>query len=164
MADVVPEGMFGENLSSMESLVAASARFQTWTGSANATEAAEHVYLIWVPGDDLTGNLPWSSVDIGVVNANAIDAAPTFRDTLGLMVDFRAEATYLDSPRNSALDFMNDVGVILQELKDGLGDLPELRVSGIELEFGPGRSSVVEDRDTGTPFWHVGFRFDLGGG
>lgn len=143
MPDVTPSGLFSLPLTRLQTLIAASDAFQTWTGTANATEAAARVHLIEAPlvGDNAV-NFPCVTIwpgDAHELRRVAGGARNHFIDAGSVIAWFEAAITadYQNDPRNAHLEFMNNVGAVLEDLIALAGSDTYLNVTEIGLDYGP---------------------------
>lgn len=146
MPDVTPSGLFSLPVTRLQTLLANSATWQTWTETETAEEAAGRIHLIEADteGDnavDLPCAVIWQGDDFSLYTI-ATGERNHFADQGSLMLWIEAEIpeTYRDDPRNTQVWFMNQVGAVLLDMIELAGSNTYLNVTGMELTYGPSES------------------------
>lgn len=143
-----PAGLLSEPLTTVRTMVAASAAFQAWAGAADATTAAAAVYLVTSPRHPRPS---FALVDFGgltrervaVINARRFQQ----RDGSTMLLYLRADAANADND-DELLSFCNAVGAIWADLETAAGSYAQrtLAISSIDLLIAPTRI-VPEKRE-----------------
>lgn len=136
MPTVTLTGPFGGKIEAVRNALAASADFQTWTGSANSAEALTRVCRTVQDYDELTR--PFAVVMLGEgtrLTANAMgtgrDFPPTAAGEVMVMLEAAEEAAYSEDVELSVARFMERVLGVMDDLvaiagTDGYADIREL--------------------------------------
>lgn len=145
---VTPTGFLSRPLAMMRDMIAASAAFQSWTASADATEAATYVHLLAAPAN---AERPFALVDFGdfVRERDAVQNGIRFRQRIGgsnLVVWFQDDVAPQAVEPDATMEFCNQVGAVWADLELAAGKRnPEtLNISQFELVAAPAR---VEEQD-----------------
>lgn len=164
---IVPVGSMAVPLERLRETIAASATFQTRTGSADATEAIEHVYRESVAnGGGLSELRPYVVVRLGQQGANEIAEGVQIELVVsgGLLVFLEANADEtIEDEGENYIDFLNFAGLLFDELTQlsGVDDyFPSRR---IELVYAPTRTlRAARNAELGNDVWQVCWLFNYG--
>lgn len=146
------------------------AAFRTWTGALSILEAFDDFieYGSWdnVALDKSTFALIDYGGDEGF-EQHAIATGGLFMPNGSLMLYFQSETAYslVDERPDANIDFMNNVGLVLEGIM-ALSDSPGfLKVNGISRVYGPignNENEVDEDGDSVTQYLEVAYKIDWG--
>ena len=158
---VTPTGPLSKPLNRLRTLLSESATWQTWTGSADATEALEHIYLVEADPDEVTR--PFAVVGFGDsynARAEAGGAGQVYVDGGELFLMFEDEPDSEHSAADAELTFLNNVGNSLSEMLEISGTDAYLTIEEITLDWGPARSRREEgDEDD---YYQIAWRVNWG--
>lgn len=168
---VAPSGPISLMLDNLRNLVAASATFQAWTQTANATLAKAFTYPIDLPAQEgqtdftaaqLAEMRPLAIVDLfrlpgrSGLEAYSSDrtAEGAFTDSGKLLLSFEADVPeeYSNSPADAEMDFLNKVGGILADMEALGGQDGYLSVHNFEILIGPWRGDQTKIASQGDFF------------
>ena len=153
MGNVTATGILSVPLELIRTHIAACAAFQSWVNEADATQAKKRVHIVAFDPD--TKDWPfahvyftedWQSVSI------AGGAAFFFDNTRSVDVHFEAEvpAELADDPDDAMLDFLNNIGAIIEDMQEYAGQAGYAAITSIRQIEAPWRSDdddVVTDGD-----------------
>lgn len=147
-------GVLAAPLETLRRMVAASATFQSWTSSANATEAKTHVHLVAIT--DASAARPFAIVRYAEdadhrEDASAWGATQLFIDQGSIELGFEADVADgdADSHEDAELAFVNDIGQIMEDVNDIAGTDDYLILRGWEVVRGPARAHPSEEHSEG---------------
>lgn len=134
-----PAGNLSKMLSNLRTLVAASSTFQTWTGSADATEALDHVYYLTAPKN---ASKPLAMVSLTPMPSEyfKMHAAGTSNK---MHIKSRMLLTVVDDlntpadPADSYVHYLNHVGGVLDDMTTLAAQGGYLAVTGVDLLEAP---------------------------
>jgi len=132
------------SLAGAQELIAASATFQSWTGSANAEEAKTRVYLPGVPTDEATR--PFACL-LGAEWKATREAITTFCHSagIGVLVEADVAAEHKDSFSDAYLAFVNKLGQVRDDMLEKAATFAALRVGDIEVSQDSIKRSIWEE-------------------
>jgi len=140
------EGPISTAIETMRGMIASSAAFQAWTGTASPSAATQRVHLFAVGEADIETR-PWALVSLpagGFEMRRVAGGAASFFATLGrLQVDFESGIAGGDTPALAEEEFVDDVEAILDEVLALAGVGANLPLEDVERVGGPSRA----DRD-----------------
>lgn len=115
---------FGKSLVGLAELVASCGSFQTWVGAVDAAQALNYVNVSVVAGGDVTRPCAFVSHVNWTATAqqecvNCIEYGENW--ALGLVFEGIETA---ESVNDAAIQFMNHVGAVLEEMQDHSGATP----------------------------------------
>jgi hypothetical protein len=162
---VTPSGHLSLPLSYLRNTIAASASFQSWTGTVDATAAAARVKIVEYPEasveDPSAIVLPIAVIDWAGVYERVMDAAGTrnWFDARGaLSIMFRSKITDTD-PGDAAFTHLNNVGAIWADLENLAGTATAstsyLDITAIRKVRGPERPTLKEVTALGYDFYQT---------
>jgi hypothetical protein len=179
---VTPTSSMARAVSSVISLVAASATFQARVGAANATEARAHIYghEAYIPptanaDEGVSGLRPFAVVDI----ADRFEWLPMQMscfirlDVAGdvvLVLEDNARETWINddsepSYSDSFVDFLNFAGGVADDMNGKLSDATydSFGFQSVRLLSPPTRSMPEDRGNTDTDHWFAVFAFTRDG-
>ena len=139
---VTPSGILTEPLVALRNLVASSATFQVWTGTADATAAADRVHLLVAPVD---ATRPYALIDFGDITRerSVLQGGRLWQTRPGstMLLWFQADGLGVVEP-DASIDFCNKVGAIWEDMEKAAGNysLSTMGVSLIDLPVPPQRT------------------------
>ena len=154
---VSPNNSFSDALDRLRTLVAKSAEFQDWTGTAN--EAAAKA-LVYIHGFDTSLNGPLAVVSWAPPFRwvrERVNGANPFRLDGDLALYFTAPADTAATDTNAAMTFTNRLGTIIQEM--GAVSWADVRLNVQEYELDTLRRTRPDEAngDLGD-YWEAAFR------
>jgi hypothetical protein len=127
---VAASGKYAVRLDEVRDLIAASAAFRTWTGTANAAAAKLRAHVGWFP-DGTT--LPLALVDHLGMSAEKVSSASEFDVTgyvIGVLFETEAPTASVSTYMDEIYSFLNTISSIedemLTELNSDPGSYPSI--------------------------------------
>lgn len=143
-------------LDGLADLIAASADFQSWTGSASAAIAKTRVYFEDIETTGVGALIrPFALV---VFEKDEIDTFTLGRGTLDFCLDGEIPAPYLDVPKDAAIWFANHASTIVSEVRAESLNAGRLLVRKIEAIERQGRA----DQNSETQYMRKWFKVYYG--
>lgn len=152
---VTPTGHLSLPLDYLRKTVAASASFQSWTGTADATAALARVHLVNAApaATRPLAAIDWARNHSSTREADGTHAWFTRQGTLSLLLrDTIATST---SDEDAALDFLNKVGALWADMEALAGTSGYLDIQSIRIVQGPERPEEDEVKALAFDFYQV---------
>lgn len=156
-----PSGIMSLPLAHLQTLIAASATFQSWVGAADAAAAKNSIHLINVPDTVLTR--PFALIGFGE-KWKAQKTAEFFHDKRGeLFLVFEADVAEIDqaSEADAVFAFMNQVGAVISHMLSMAGNNGYLNVIEAEMLAPPVR--ITSEDNEFEDYYTVEFTVVWGG-
>jgi len=145
---VVPVGSESTPLTAVRKLLANCEAFQAWTGSADADEALDKIIYLSL---DLNAVVPAVFAEVDFTSSSDYDVVADryFRQSGAVTLYFRADVNplYATSRSDAQLDFMNNMGLVIDDMKFLSGNPGFIKTSKISRAMGPIRSSIHEHQN-----------------
>lgn len=160
---VVPTGIFSLPLFYLRASISESPTFQTWTESANAEEALEHIFPVATESPDFPLCLiDWAdNFKRGIVAGGSRNF---FKQTGDLTMIFQNAVDPVHGEADATYDFLNNVGAIISEMEAFAGQAGYLDIQSFALESGPTRPKIEEMESTGRDYFQIVFNVEYMGG
>lgn len=169
--DAAPSGPLAAPMRSLRDMIAETAAFQTWTTSASTEIAKTHVYeggIDLSDGSAIADLRPFAylchpgDADMGLEAATE-GAGRQYDFDGSLLAVFEANVPAGRAALGTAMtDFANDVGDIVDDLRDLAAVGTGLDIRTIDVELGPHRADRAED-PASDDYYQVIFRVRFGG-
>jgi len=144
-------------LTNLRTLLADCEAFRAWVGAADATEAKARIYRVAEDAADATR--PFALVAAGDDDDSEFDsagAANFFAAAGSLILRFEADvrSKYSADDAKAEIDFSNQVGTVLAEMKALAGSGAYLNIREIDMTMPPARSSI-EEQEAGDDYFQI---------
>jgi CO dehydrogenase/acetyl-CoA synthase alpha subunit len=157
---VTPSGMISLPVGRMRTMLARSAAFRTWTGTADETAALARIHAFTFNSDNDT--FPLAMVDIGAIDRerNVITNGIRFESTGNSSVRvYLSEQVAADAIEPDAgYTFANTVGAIIDEAEKQAGAKDTLHITRTTMIAGPARVAL-DDRPQVGDYYEAVFEF-----
>ena len=143
MSTVNPTGLVSEPLYNLALLIAQSASFQAWTGTATGEAAIAQVFII-EPDDGPVSHpfaaLNWDSLNWQMVSGGA-SAQYTASGRIGILLEQKIEPAHIDLATVPTYAFANALGGIIADILSAAGQSGTLIIQTLSLDHKPERVS-----------------------
>lgn len=141
---VSPSGILSLPLSYLETTVANSSTFQTWTGTANAAAAKARIHIGRAAS---TADLPLAGVGFGGEFRRYIETAPSdFQTDSVVELFFTDNFSSSLSEEDAAYTFLNQVGPIMSDIETLSVQAGYLSIDEWSIKWGPERTDTDEEQ------------------
>lgn len=159
-------GDTGLALFNLETLIASSAAFRTWTGTANVAAARDRIYYPDTDDDDVTRPAAFIGAGPSYMMESKGGGEGSHVDFGGgaMGMDFEANVTE-DDPKDAFNAFANEFDAVIVEMNALAGTSGFLNVRAIRRTAGPARSEPDEGEEGGNTargYDRVEFEVDWG--